>query len=129
MNIGIDLDGTITEMPQLFAVLTNALIATGNKVHIITYRDDTKEEIAKELEDFGVSFTEIWLPNKDVNPVAWKRELAKVLDLDMMFEDSPEVLDGMPEKVKRIWICNQEIFNLKICIAALKADTRIALIE
>ena len=131
MNIGLDLDGTISEMPVLFSMLSNALIATEHKIYIITYRDDEIEDLKNELHSYEIAYTEIFMPDpgSKVDPAKWKSELAKKLELDVMFEDSPEVLSEMPEKVKRIWICDREIYNLKTCIAAMRADMRMPVIQ
>jgi hypothetical protein len=128
MKIGLDLDGTITDAPEFFSLITSMIISQ-HEVHIITYREDAKENVAAELDGYGVKYTEIHLPpwNSESAP-AWKREIAETLDLDIMFEDSPEVLDQMPEKVKRFWFCNPEIINLKAAINGITADLRMGTI-
>lgn len=128
MKIGLDLDGTITDAPEFFSLLTN-LFTPQHEVHIITYRDDNKEDVAAELKSYGITFTDIHLPPwEEKDAPAWKRKIAKELDLDVMFEDSPEVLDQMPDKVKRFWICNPEVINLQSAIMGLKSDARIGII-
>ncbi len=39
MKAALDIDGTITERPEFFAVLSRALRAAGHRVLILTYRD------------------------------------------------------------------------------------------
>ena len=36
-----------------------------------------------------------------------------------MIDDSPEVLERMPDGVRRSWLCDPEIFDLGKCIRAL----------
>ena len=45
-----------------------------------------------------------------------KRELR----LDLMVEDSPEVLAEMPPDTQRLWLCNPAVFDLQVCVRALK---------
>lgn len=47
MNVGLDIDGTITENPQFFALLSRVLRAAGHKVHIVSYRDPKSVEETK----------------------------------------------------------------------------------
>jgi len=46
-----------------------------------------------------------------------------------MFDDSPEVLHGMPKSTKRFWICDPSIFNLKEAITGMRAGMRIETIN
>lgn len=128
MKIGLDLDGTITEIPKLFSVLSNALVATGNEVHVITYRQDNKQIVAEELSQYGVAFTDIHLPKPDDDFRVWKGKLVRQLDIEIMFEDSPEVLSNMPKNVKRIWICDPEMFDLNAAISGMRANMRMGTI-
>ena len=120
MNIGIDLDFTITEMPEFFAVITKALKDAGHKIHIITYRDvDKAMQTMIELKKLGISFDSVNLPQISDDMASWKRNCATSLDLDLMIDDSPEVLAAMPDKVKRMWLCDPAVFNLNACIDIL----------
>ncbi len=63
MHIGIDLDFTITELPEFFSILTRALRDTGHKVYIVSFRDkDGLEASAREAREHGVSFDGIFHP-------------------------------------------------------------------
>ena len=134
MRIGIDLDDTITEMPWFFEPLIKALIDS-HQIHIISYRD-TLQEVQDELRKHGIDvFTKIWVPSKDELEAkghsmgTWKGKVAREIPLDVMIDDSPEVLSEMPSTVKRLWLCDSSIFNLKSCICALRADIRIEIIQ
>jgi hypothetical protein len=69
------------------------------------------------------------VPDGDLSCEEWKSQMAAQLDLDLMIDDAPEVLNAMPTKTKRLWLCDPAIFNLESCISAMKADTRIGVIR
>jgi hypothetical protein len=130
MKVGIDLDGTITDAPALFSLLTHALLGMeGNEVHIITYRDMLREDVEDDLQRYNIRYTRLHLPKPDDDAPEWKSRLATELDLDIMFEDSPEILEAMPSKVKRFWLCDPDIFDLPSAIAGMRANMRIDTIE
>lgn len=133
MNIGIDLDDTITDVPVIFQLLTHAIcecVPAKHTIHIITYRDEAdRKQTEKEVLKLGVSFHHLHLAPQGVDAPQWKAKLAKELKLDIMFDDSPEVLAAMPENVKRFWICDPEIFNLKVCLKALKDHNKLPIIK
>ena len=103
MRVGLDLDGTITAIPELFAVLAKALLAQGHEVYIITCRL-FREDAEYDLERLGIPYTELFVPPEEDAPLVadWKRGLAEELQLDAMFEDSLDVLAAMPSRVSRI---------------------------
>ncbi|MFQ5655553.1 MAG: hypothetical protein ACE5GW_12590 [Planctomycetota bacterium] len=121
MKIGLDLDETITAIPDLFSVFTRALTEAGHEVHIMTFRDPEMEaETRRLLDEHGISYTSIHLPPEDIFAPEWKRDLASRLDLEVVIDDSPEVLSEMPDGVHRVWVCDPEVFDLKTCVEALK---------
>lgn len=72
MNIGIDLDDTISEAPEFFAVLSAAFLARGHAVHVVTYREPgTESSVASELREHGVPFTALQLPAPGERPPAF----------------------------------------------------------
>ena len=70
IDIGIDIDNTITEQPQFFSFLTRTVREQGGKVYIVSSRTDDEEvlEATKEdLEELGIVYDEIYLlPNMEV---------------------------------------------------------------
>ena len=121
MRIGIDLDDTITALPVWFSVVTDALVAAGHEVHVITYRQPgTEVDVARELAEHRIRYSSLHLPSTGVDPPTWKSAVAGELGLDLMIEDSPEVLSRMPERTARMWICDPEVFDLDVCIRALR---------
>jgi len=119
MKIGIDVDGTMDEAPWLYSLLTRALREAGHEVHVITYRDD-REKVIEQLREWGISYDGLHLPDGIVYAPEWKGELAGKLGLDVMFEDSPEVLSKMPSGVLRMWCCQPEIFDMGKVLSGLK---------
>ena len=120
MRIGVDLDETISALPEWFALLTKAVITSGHEIHVITYRPaGTEPAIIAELEGHGVAFTRLHVPTKSVDAPTWKGELAEKLELDLMIEDSPEVLARMPARTARLWLCDPEVFDLDVCVQAM----------
>ena len=125
MRIGIDLDETISALPEWFAVLSEAMISGGHEVHVITYREPgTEEDVKRELAEHHIRHTVVHLPPPGIDPPSWKSALATRLELDLMIEDSPEVLARMPAGTARMWLCDPEVFDLDICVRALREAPR-----
>ena len=121
MRIGIDLDETISALPEWFSLLTKAVVTSGHEIAIVAYREaGTEPAIIAELEGHGVSFTGLHVPAESVDPPTWKSHLAEKLKLDLMIEDSPEVLARMPARTARLWLCDPEVFDLDVCVQAMK---------
>jgi hypothetical protein len=122
MRIGLDLDGTILAIPAFFSILSHAMEKEGSEVHIITYRDN-RRGAEEALRESGIAYTALHLPQGlGVEPEVWKREVALQLDLDIMVDDSPVVLAAMPEKVKRLWICESHMYDLNKAINGLLGE-------
>lgn len=106
MIVGIDMDGTITKHPELFRILVKGLQAEGNSVHIITCRLEP-EAVVESLNALGIGFDEVHtpVPEKDFMTVGeWKAEVCREVGVDIMFEDSPDVLVSLPEGTDGIHI-------------------------
>ncbi len=91
MNLGLDLDGTITENPHLFSILSHSWPAN---VYIITYRNDLAKTKA-ELNEFGIFFNEVIL----VKSLSEKAKHIQELNISVYFDDQDEVLNTIPESV------------------------------
>jgi len=114
MNIGLDIDGTISESPQFFALLSAVLKAAGHQVHIITYRDPSPqsvEETKRELSSWKISYNSLHLPEDDfgMGMGEWKRSMAQKLSIRLMIDDSLEVLAAMPKGVLRMWVVPDDV--------------------
>jgi acid phosphatase class B len=63
MQIGIDIDDTITAIPEFFRELTASFVKKGHEVHIITSRTETEEarkETEKELKGLGIVYAYLY---------------------------------------------------------------------
>ena len=130
MKVGIDLDETITAAPEFFSLLTHALCVAGHEVHVITYREaESRNQTEAELAELGIRYSLLHLPPANKDGAVWKAELVKTLGIEIIFDDSPEVLAEMPSSVKRFWLCDPDVFDLKTCIAAMRAQFRIPVIR
>ena len=114
MNIGLDIDGTISESPQFFALLSRVLKAAGHQVHIISYRDPSPKSVAEtkqELKSWKIAYDELHLPNDDfaMGMGEWKRSISEKVGLTMMIDDSLEVLAAMPKGVLRMWVVPEDV--------------------
>lgn len=131
MNIGVDIDHTITEAPELFSAMLNGFLASGHKVFIITYRSNLDRLMTeKELESYNVKYTKLIMTPEDppLPPGPWKCKIARQIDLDIMIDDAPEVIRDMPKKVKTIWLFDRSIFDIDACILGIKASPKIGII-
>jgi uncharacterized HAD superfamily protein len=109
MKIGIDLDGTITDIPWFYSVLTKALISSGHTVHIITYRnlnyEGCEEGTIQQLKEMDIQYTELRLcPCLDISAPDWKLEVVEEIGIDILIEDALDNLVVMPPQVKRVWV-------------------------
>jgi hypothetical protein len=130
MNVGLDLDETITEMPWMFSLITTGLKAAGHKVYILTYRDsEERQRTVEELVDHSIVYDQLYVAPADVDAPEWKAKMATELHLDVMFDDAPEVLDALPEFTKRIWVCDRDVFDLGVVVGALQDHTRLPVIK
>jgi hypothetical protein len=96
MKIAIDIDGTISERPEFFAILSTALRAAGHQVLILTYRDPKRDEATRaRLSAWGVQFDDLVIaPSLEA-----KGELCGTLGVDLLFEDQDECIATVPENV------------------------------
>ncbi len=104
MVIGIDIDDTITRHPRFFAFLSQALVAAGHRVAIITFREDPVATSAT-LEAWGVRWTE--LVTSDLGSQLehgvdeWKGAMCREHGVEVLFEDDPEVLRHVDPAITR----------------------------
>ncbi|MCB9883641.1 MAG: hypothetical protein H6834_17770 [Planctomycetes bacterium] len=122
MKVGLDLDGTIlgARLEPLFALLSRAIVEHGGEVHVITYREQSHADLRAELDALSITYTDCHLPPRGVDAPAWKRQVAERLDLDVFFEDSPEVLAELPESIQRVWVADPEVFDMRAALDGLR---------
>jgi hypothetical protein len=102
MRVAFDIDDTITRCPEFFAVISQALMASGHDVYIISYRSG-RGAVEHELEGYGIRFRHILLPSdEDLDRFGfyeWKVHACRNLKIDIFFEDMPEVVNGLDASV------------------------------
>lgn len=120
MNVGIDLDFTITELPEFFSILTRAVREAGHKVYVVSFRDkDGLEASAREARDHGISFDGIFHPEDNEGLTVFKARVAKEFEIDIFIDDMPEAFLEMPGEVKRLWLCDPTVYGLKRMVPVL----------
>jgi len=114
VNIGIDIDGTISAAPEFFAVLTKAFRQAGHKVYIVTYRAPMSvQSTRRELTDWGIEYDDMHLCGNGEDMGQWKAKIATMLDLDVMFDDMPQSLCRLPAEITRFWQCDSRVYDLE----------------
>lgn len=94
MIVALDIDGTITRCPEFFSLLSKALKAAGHTVLVITFRGDSVDDIATELEGLGIVFSELVTAPMTLfmrDFVTWKASVCAERNVDILFEDMPDV--------------------------------------
>lgn len=96
MKVALDIDGTISEHPEFFAVLSAALRAAGHQVIVLSYRDPSRMEATRaHLAAWGIAFDELVIaPSLEA-----KGELCGSLGVDLFFDDQDECIATVPEGV------------------------------
>ena len=113
MNIGIDIDGTISSAPEFFSCLSKAFRHAGHKVYIITYRSPRAVQATRDqLALWGVQYDEMYLCGNMEEMGQWKAKIAAMLELDVMFDDMPQSLCQLGPEVKRFWLCDPQEYDL-----------------
>ena len=98
MRIAIDVDDTITSAPGFFAVLSGAFRAAGHVVYVVTQRTD-RSQTETELKALGIAYDE--LVTQEASQASgttffdWKAETCRRLQIDILFEDMPEIVNGI----------------------------------
>lgn len=105
MNVGFDLDDTITRCPEFFAVISRALVNAGHHVYIVTYRED-REFAEEDLAEHRICYTELLLPDRQdltqddsadwkVRVGRWKARVCLEKQIELLFDDMPEVINAL----------------------------------
>ncbi len=95
MKIAIDLDSTINASKNsvyFFSILTHLLIAE-HRIYILTNRElNTEQDIAEELDYFGIDYSEIVITDK-------KAEYIRENNITIFFENEDEYFLELGEEV------------------------------
>jgi uncharacterized HAD superfamily protein len=97
-NLGIDIDGCIDESPIFFQFLSHCW---KGKVTIITFRDD-REKAIRDLAKFNIRYDELIL----VDSFEAKAEIVARENIQIYFDDQPEMIKNMPDKVNVMLVRN-----------------------
>ena len=108
LRLGLDVDGTITADPELFAEISTHCRKHGGQVHIVTSRSEVgRKETVKELRGYGIQFDDIHFigemsqanescPHKELDwfqRYLWQKvDYAKQNGLMHFVDDDPKVL-------------------------------------
>jgi uncharacterized HAD superfamily protein len=96
VTIALDIDGTISEHPEFFALLSAAFRRAGHRVIVLTYRDPARVAATREqLARWGVEFDELVIAGS----LGGKGELCAAHGVDLFFDDQDECIVGVPESV------------------------------
>jgi uncharacterized HAD superfamily protein len=96
MKVALDIDGTISEHPEFFAMLSAALRAAGHRVLVLTFRDPLRDAATRDqLAAWGVVFDELVIAGS----LEAKGELCGTHGVDLFFDDQDECIAAVPERV------------------------------
>lgn len=102
MTIAFDIDDTITRHTAFFALVSQALVAAGHRVVIITFRED-RASTETALHEWGIAYDTLccwWAANGDMAEAnAWKAAQCRRYEVDVFFEDDPDVLAHVDESI------------------------------
>ncbi len=102
-TLGFDLDGTITESPDFFSMLSNVWPGW---VYIVSYRSDYDK--AKSLVDeFGMKYEELIL----VDRMDGKAAVIEDREIDIFFDDQPEMLKNIKRNCQVFLVRNGGNFD------------------
>jgi uncharacterized HAD superfamily protein len=102
-NLGLDLDGTITEDPKFFSAWTKSW---PGRVIIITYRND-REKTILDLERLDIRYDELVL----VDRMDGKAAVIAEHGVTMYVDDQPEMLKNVPDGVNVMLFRNEGNFD------------------
>ncbi len=108
LRLGLDIDGTITADPKLFAEICTHCRESGGQVHIVTARSEAgRAETVKEMRDYGLAFDKLHFigefsranevcPHTELDwfkRYLWQKvEYARQVGLMHFVDDDPKVL-------------------------------------
>jgi uncharacterized HAD superfamily protein len=92
-KMGIDLDGTISEYPEFFNLLSRAMARVGCKIYVVTdRRPGTEASVARELERYDITYHVIKI-------TAEKAKYILREGISILFDDMDEYFLDLPEEV------------------------------
>ena len=108
MKIALDIDGTISEHPNFFAVLSSSFRAAGHQVLVLTYRDPERAALTEaELLQWGIEYDELVYSRS----LQQKGELCAEHRVDLFIDDQDECIVDVPEHVVVLKVRNGGNFD------------------
>jgi len=101
MNIALDCDGVITEVPEFWAVVSKALIDAGHKGYVIT--DITPyfaTQRLQELQEYGIHYTHL-ICTKNKRQACEELQISYAID-DMGRKYYPAIKEWCPCEIIKI---------------------------
>jgi hypothetical protein len=93
LKIGVDLDGTISEYPEFFKVLTKAMADAGCRVYVITNRlPGSETQVAQELAGDEITYHVIKITGRKANYILNE-------GIGVLFDDQDEYFVDLPKEV------------------------------
>lgn len=110
VHIALDIDGTITEAPAFFSLLTRVTYA---RITVVSFRDDAREA-RRLLAELAIRYDDLLLINDpergnlEHGPwEQWKADAVAQLGVDVFFEDMPEVVNLVRPPTKVLMVCDE----------------------
>ncbi|MEC9357155.1 MAG: HAD family hydrolase [Pseudomonadota bacterium] len=134
-NVGIDIDGTITAAPRLFAEMIGRVRNVGGRVHIVSSRSpQARDDTVAELSSLGIAFDALhllkpWAERKtpcSLERLDWyeqylwqKVEYAQENDLSTFFDDDPKVVGLFLAYAPEVRIVRPPWDGRNVCLRAV----------
>jgi hypothetical protein len=101
MRIAIDIDDTITRNPVFFSFLTRSFSNEGHHVVILTHRTD-EARARLDLQANGIVYHQLicYRFEEEIPWEKWKGHICTQEQLEILFDDNPEVINHLPEGVQ-----------------------------
>jgi uncharacterized HAD superfamily protein len=93
MKFAFDVDGVITDVPEFFKVVIEALKNAGHEIHIITdFGEHFRKQREKELEEYGIQYDHLEITS-DKEGYCFSQNIDFMVDDNMQyyFPDSESV--------------------------------------
>jgi hypothetical protein len=102
-RLGFDLDGTISEAPEFFRLLSELWPGS---VYVITYRSDY-QKAKEDVDSYGIKYEELILVDK----LDGKADVITEKGITVYFDDQPEMLKNVPKGVQVVLFRNEGNFD------------------
>ncbi|MCE9564740.1 MAG: hypothetical protein K8U57_22125 [Planctomycetes bacterium] len=125
MRVALDFDGTITEHPEFFRVLSVALRASGSEVIVLTYRHPALRPVmVEQLAAWGIEYNRFQFARNQEDKAFW----CETLSVDVFFEDTDACLMPVTSRTLVMKVRNAKNFDFTnrqwmATASSVKSDT------